>query len=79
MEVVGIDSRETGPLVILLSDNLNTVCGNQNINLPERLLETFFELFEESLRDPIVSGDDFDLDNLIDIFYAAVLPSSLVR
>src|SRR5438552_1363875 len=61
------------------SNNLNTVGGNQNINLPERFFKMFFELFEELLCSSVVRSDDFDLDNVVDEFNTAVFPSSLIR
>ena len=38
-----------------------------------------FEICEEFLRLTVPGGDNFDFDNVVDIFNAAVFPPSLIR
>jgi hypothetical protein len=59
--------------------NLNTVCRNKNIKLPQLTLQTPLEIFEKSLRVVITNSDDFDLDDVVDKFNSAVLPNAMVR
>ncbi len=52
---------------------------DQNVDLLERCFEAFFEVFEESCGRPIICGNDFYLDDVVNVFHAAVFPSSLIR
>ena len=60
------------------SKHLYAVSRDQNINLPERFLQTFFEVFEELLCDPIARSDDLDLHDCIDILNTTILPPPLI-
>jgi hypothetical protein len=61
------------------SNHANILHGNQDIDLFEQPLEAFLEPLKEPRRFPVVTGNDFDLDNIVDKIHAAVLPRSLIR
>ena len=46
--------------------------------MPERLLQTFFEVFEELFGDLIARSDDLDLHDCVDILNPAILPPALI-
>lgn len=57
-----------------ISDDLNAVGRNQDVNLLERFFEAFFEIFEASLCRTITRRDDLNLDDIVHVLDSAVLP-----
>src|SRR6185295_5700793 len=67
-------SRGVGAL-----DGSNVLNCYQNIDLQEKLLQADLETLEKGFRLAVTHCDDFELDDVIDEFDAAVFPASLIR
>jgi hypothetical protein len=52
--------------------------GDQDIDLFEQSLKAVLEPLKEPRGFPVVTGNDFDLDNIVDKIHAAVFPRSLI-
>jgi hypothetical protein len=53
--------------------------GDQDVNLLEKSLEAFLELFEKPFGLPVSPSDDFYLDDIVDKIHAAIFSTSLIR
>lgn len=57
----------------------DVLCSYQDVYLSKEMLEVFFKFFEKLFGLSIIRGDDFNFDDVIDVLYAAIFPSSLIR
>ena len=62
-----------------ISNRPNVLGDDQDIDLLEQALEPIFKFPEELLRLAVRARNNFDLDNIFDEIYAAIVPRSLIR
>ena len=52
--------------------------GYQNINLLKSFLEALFEAFQKFLSYLVASGNNFNFDNVVNVFNTTILPPALL-